>query len=269
MTDVKVEKKGHVAVITIEHMQAMNALSTDMYTQLEEAFDTVAAMEDAYCVVLTGSSRVNKKGKTVQSFVAGADISQMSTMTVEEGKFFGNNSNRVCWKIENFKRPVIAAINGFCLGGGVELAMSCDIRICSENATFGQPEVGLGITPGCGGTQRLARLVGMGKAKEILYTARGNYTAQDALDMGLVNYVYPIENLMDEAMKLAEEIAAQAPIAVSLVKEAVNVGMQTDINSALKFEGNCFAQCFATEDQKYAMKHFVEKSREPKVFQNK
>ena len=269
MTDVKVEKKGHVAVITIEHMQAMNALSTDMYTQLEEAFDTVAAMEDAYCVVLTGSSRVNKKGKTVQSFVAGADISQMSTMTVEEGKFFGNNSNRVCWKIENFKRPVIAAINGFCLGGGVELAMSCDIRICSDNATFGQPEVGLGITPGCGGTQRLARLVGMGKAKEILYTARGNYTAQDALDMGLVNYVYPIENLMDEAMKLAEEIAAQAPIAVSLVKEAVNVGMQTDINSALKFEGNCFAQCFATEDQKYAMKHFVEKSREPKVFQNK
>ena len=227
MTDVKVEKKGNVAVITIEHMQAMNALSTDMYTQLEEAFDTVAAMEDAYCVVLTGSSRVNKKGKTVQSFVAGADISQMSTMTVEEGKFFGNNSNRVCWKIENFKRPVIAAINGFCLGGGVELAMSCDIRICSENATFGQPEVGLGITPGCGGTQRLARLVGMGKAKEILYTARGNYTAQDALDMGLVNYVYPIETLMDEAMKLADEIAAQAPIAVSLVKEAVNVGMQT------------------------------------------
>ena len=245
MTDVKVEKKGNVAVITIEHMQAMNALSTDMYTQLEEAFDTVAAMEDAYCVVLTGSSRVNKKGKTVQSFVAGADISQMSTMTVEEGKFFGNNSNRVCWKIENFKRPVIAAINGFCLGGGVELAMSCDIRICSENATFGQPEVGLGITPGCGGTQRLARLVGMGKAKEILYTARGNYTAQDALDMGLVNYVYPIETLMDEAMKLADEIAAQAPIAVSLVKEAVNVGMQTDINSALKFEGNCFAQCLS------------------------
>ena len=271
MTDVKVEKKGNVAVITIEHMQAMNALSTDMYTQLEEAFDTVAAMEDAYCVVLTGSSRVNKKGKTVQSFVAGADISQMSTMTVEEGKFFGNNSNRVCWKIENFKRPVIAAINGFCLGGGVELAMSCDIRICSENATFGQPEVGLGITPGCGGTQRLARFVGAGKAKEMLYTARANYTAQDALNMGLVNYVYPLENLLDEAVKLAEEIAAQAPIAVSLVKEAVNVGMQTDLNSALKFEGNCFAQCFATEDQKYGMAYFLDKNRDKpaKEFKNK
>ena len=270
MTDVKVEKKGNVAVITIEHMQAMNALSTDMYTQLEEAFDTVAAMEDAYCVVLTGSSRVNKKGKTVQSFVAGADISQMSTMTVAEGKAFGNDSNRVCWKIENFKRPVIAAINGFCLGGGCELAMSCDIRICSENATFGQPEVGLGITPGCGGTQRLARLVGLGKAKEMLYTARGNYTAQDAKDMGLVNEVYEtVEELEEAALALAQEIAAQAPIAVALVKEAVNVGMQTDLNSALKLEGNCFGECFATEDQKYAMAHFVNKSREPKVFQNK
>ena len=270
MTDVKVEKKGNVAVITIEHMQAMNALSTDMYTQLEEAFDTVAAMEDAYCVVLTGSSRVNKKGKTVQSFVAGADISQMSTMTVAEGKAFGNDSNRVCWKIENFKRPVIAAINGFCLGGGCELAMSCDIRLASANACFGQPEVGLGITPGCGGTQRLARLVGLGKAKEMLYTARGNYTAQDAKDMGLVNEVYEtVEELEEAALALAQEIAAQAPIAVALVKEAVNVGMQTDLNSALKLEGNCFGECFATEDQKYAMAHFVNKSREPKVFQNK
>ena len=270
MTDVKVEKKGNVAVVTIDHMQAMNALSTDMYAQLEEAFDSVAAMEDVYAVVLTGSSRVNKKGKTVQSFVAGADISQMSTMTVAEGKAFGNDSNRVCWKIENFKRPVIAAINGFCLGGGCELAMSCDIRLASANATFGQPEVGLDITPGCGGTQRLARLVGLGKAKEMLYTARGNYSAQDAKDMGLVNDVYEtVEELQEAALALAQEIAAQAPIAVALVKEAVNVGMQTDLNSALKFEGNCFGECFATEDQKYAMAHFVSKSREPKVFQNK
>ena len=271
MTDVVVEKKGHVAVVKIEHMKAMNALSTDMYAQLEEAFDEVAKMEDVYCVVLTGSSTVNKKGKTVNSFVAGADIAQMSTMTVEEGKFFGNDSNRVCWKIENFKRPVIAAINGFCLGGGCELEMSCDIRLASENAMFGQPEVGLGITPGCGGTQRLARLVGVGKAKEMIYTARGNYTAQQALEMGLVNYVYPLENLMDEAMKLAEEIAAQAPIAVSLCKEAINVGLQTDLNSALKFEGNCFGQCFATEDQKYGMAYFLDKNKEKpaKEFKNK
>ena len=253
MTDVVVEKKGHVAVVKIEHMKAMNALSTDMYAQLEEAFDEVAKMDDVYCVILTGSSTVNKKGKTVNSFVAGADIAQMSTMTVEEGKFFGNDSNRVCWKIENFKRPVIAAINGFCLGGGCELAMSCDIRLASDNALFGQPEVGLG------------------KAKEMIYTARGNYTAQQALEMGLVNYVYPLENLMDEAMKLAEEIAAQAPIAVSLCKEAINVGMQTDLNSALKFEGNVFGQCFATEDQKYGMAYFLDKNKEKpaKEFKNK
>ena len=228
MTDVVIEKKGHVAIVKIEHMKAMNALSTDMYAQLEEAFDELAKdLDNVYAVVLTGSSTVNKKGRTVNSFVAGADISEM--------------------------------------------AMSCDIRLASENATFGQPEVGLGITPGCGGTQRLARLVGAGKAKEMLYTARGNYSAQDALDMGLVNYVYPLENLLDEAVKLAEEIAAQAPIAVSLVKEAVNVGQQTDLNSALKFEGNVFAQCFATEDQKYGMAYFLDKNRDKpaKEFKNK
>ena len=237
MTDVVIEKKGHVAIVKIEHMKAMNALSTDMYAQLEEAFDELAKdLDNVYAVVLTGSSTVNKKGKTVNSFVAGADISEMATKTCAEGKLFGNESNRVCWKIENFKRPVIAAINGF-----------------------------------CGGTQRLARFVGAGKAKEMLYTARANYTAQDALNMGLVNYVYPLENLLDEAVKLAEEIAAQAPIAVSLVKEAVNVGMQTDLNSALKFEGNCFAQCFATEDQKYGMAYFLDKNRDKpaKEFKNK
>lgn len=271
MTDIVIEKQGHVAVVKIEHMQAMNALSTDMYAQLEEAFDQVDKMDDVYCVVLTGSSVVNKKGKTVNSFVAGADISQMSTLGVAEGKFFGNDSNRVCLKIENFKRPVIAAINGFCLGGGCELAMACDIRIASDNAVFGQPEVGLGITPGCGGTQRLARLVGLGKAKEMLYTGRANYSAQDALDMGLVNNVYPLEQLMDEALKLAGEIAAQAPIAVAMTKEAVNVGMQMDLNSALMFEGNCFGACFATEDQKYAMGWFLDKNRDKpaKEFKNK
>lgn len=271
MTDVIIEKQGHVAIVKIEHMQALNALSTDMYGQLEEAFDELAKMNDVYCVVLTGSSVVNKKGKTVNSFVAGADISEMSTKTVAEGKLFGNEANRVCQKIENFHRPVIAAINGFCLGGGCELAMCCDIRIASENALFGQPEVGLGITAGCGGTQRLARLVGMGKAKEMLYTARGNYTAQDALNMGLVNNVYPLENLMEEALKLANEIASQAPIAVSLTKEAINVGMQMDIDSALKFEGNCFGQCFATEDQKYGMSWFLDKNKDKpaKHFNNK
>ena len=263
MNNLLLEVEGPIAVLTINRPKALNALNSETLTELNEVLTEIEGRDDIKVVILTGSGE--------KSFVAGADISEMATKTCAEGKLFGNESNRVCWKIENFKRPVIAAINGFCLGGGCELAMSCDIRLASENASFGQPEVGLGITPGCGGTQRLARFVGAGKAKEMLYTARANYTAQDALNMGLVNYVYPLENLLDEAVKLAEEIAAQAPIAVSLVKEAVNVGMQTDLNSALKFEGNCFAQCFATEDQKYGMAYFLDKNRDKpaKEFKNK
>lgn len=259
---VDLEKKGHIGVITMNRPEALNALNTPMLQELEKVIDQVEADDEIYVCVLTGAGR---------SFVAGADIGEMSAFGAVEGKKFGDYGNSVFLKIENMTKPIIAAINGFALGGGCELSMACDIRLASEKAKFGQPEVGLGITPGCGGTQRLARLVGMGKAKEMLYTARGNYTAQDALAMGLVNYVYPLDQLMDEALKLANEIAAQAPIAVALVKEAVNVGYQTDLNSALKFEGNCFGQCFATEDQKYGMAWFLDKNRDKpaKEFKNK
>ena len=262
MAFVKTEVQGAVEIITIDRPKALNALNPEVLADLKAAFEAVD-QSAIRCIVLTGEGD--------KSFVAGADIGSMSTMTKAEGEAFGKLGNDVFLMIESFPIPVIAAVNGFALGGGNELAMSCDIRICSDNAVFGQPEVGLGITPGFGGTQRLARFVGAGKAKEMLYTARANYTAQDALNMGLVNYVYPLENLLDEAVKLAEEIAAQAPIAVSLVKEAVNVGMQTDLNSALKFEGNCFAQCFATEDQKYGMAYFLDKNRDKpaKEFKNK
>ncbi len=263
---VLVEQQGQVAILTINRPKALNALNTSVYHELDAALDQISAMEDIRCVVLTGSARVDKEGNIVpekQSFVAGADIAQMKDLDVAGGKFFGNDGNNICRKLENFRVPVIAAINGFCLGGGCELAMCADIRICSENAVFGQPEVGLGITPGCGGTQRLARLVGMGKAKEMLYTGRANYTAQDALAMGLVNNVYAYADLMNEAMKLAGKIAKQAPVAVALCKEAVNMGMQTDIDTALKFEANCFAQCFGTVDQKNGMTDFVEKKKGP------
>lgn len=269
---VLLEVKGHVAVVTINRPKALNALNTSVYHELDVIFAEIEANNDVYAVVLTGSARVDKEGNIVpakQSFVAGADIAQMSTLTVAEGKFFGNDGNAVCRKIENFKRPVIAAINGFCLGGGCELAMCADIRLAAENAVFGQPETGLGITPGCGGTQRLARIVGMGKAKEMIYTARGNYSAQQALEMGLVEHVYPYADLMPEAMKLAEEIASKAPIAVALCKEAINVGMQMDMDSALKLEANLFGQCFATEDQKMAMSEFVNKVKPRSAFQNK
>lgn len=262
---VLVEQQGQVVVVTINRPRALNALNTSVYHDLDAALDEIEAMQDVRCIILTGSPRVDKEGNVVpekQSFVAGADIAQMKDLDVAGGKFFGNDGNGICRRLEHFPVPVIAAINGFCLGGGCELAMCCDIRLASDKATFGQPEVGLGITPGCGGTQRLARLVGMGRAKEILYTAR-NIDAQKAYEIGLVNHVYPFEELMDEAMKMAKQIAKQAPVAVSLCKEAVNVGCQTDLDSALKFEANCFAQCFATEDQKSGMTDFVEKKKGP------
>ena len=270
MTDVVIEKKGHVAIVKIEHMKAMNALSTDMYAQLEEAFDELAKdLDNVYAVVLTGSSTVNKKGRTVNSFVAGADISEMATKTCEEGKLFGNESNRVCWKIENFKRPVIAAINGFALGGGCELSMSCDIRICSDNAMFGQPEVQLGITPGYGGTQRMARLVGAGIAKELIYTAK-NLSAQDAYRIGLVNAVYPQEELMAAAEKLAGKIAKNAPIAVRLSKKMINDGLAMPIADAVAMESNLFGNSFETHDQVEGMSCFLSKEKpKPKaVFTN-
>lgn len=262
---VLLEQQGQVAVITINRPRALNALNTSVYHDLDAVLDEVEKLEDVRCIVLTGSARVDKEGNVVpqkQSFVAGADIAQMKDLDVAGGKFFGNDGNAICRRLENFPVPVIAAINGFCLGGGCELAMCCDIRLASEHATFGQPEVGLGITPGCGGTQRLARIVGMGRAKEILYTAR-NIDAHKAEEIGLVNHVYPFEQLMDEAMKMARQIAKQAPVAVSLCKEAVNVGYQMDLDSALKYEANCFAQCFATQDQKNGMTDFVEKKKGP------
>ena len=270
MTDVVIEKKGHVAIVKIEHMKAMNALSTDMYAQLEEAFDELAKdLDNVYAVVLTGSSTVNKKGKTVNSFVAGADIGSMSTMTKAEGEAFGKLGNDVFLMIESFPIPVIAAVNGFALGGGNELAMSCDIRICSDNAVFGQPEVGLGITPGFGGTQRLARLVGMGMAKQLVYSAL-NIKADEAYRIGLVNAVYPQAELMENVLKLAGKIAKNAPIAVRNCKKAINDGISLPIEKAVEVEEKLFGDCFETHDQKEGMACFLsrEKPKPKAVFTN-
>ena len=176
-------------------------------------------------MILTGAGQ--------KSFVAGADIGEMSSLTKKEGEAFGKKGNDVFRKLETFPIPVIAAINGFALGGGCEISMSCDIRICSENAVFGQPEVGLGITPGFGGTQRLARIVGVGKAKEMIYGAR-NIKADEAYRIGLVNNVYPIEELMPAAEKLAGTIAKNAPIAVRNSKKAINEGLDVGMDELLK-----------------------------------
>ena len=187
----------------------------------------------------------------------------MSTLTKKEAEAFSKKGNEVFRKIEAFEVPVIAAVNGFALGGGCEIAMSCDIRICSENAIFGQPEVGLGITPGFGGTQRLARLVGIGMAKQMIYTGQ-NIKAEDAKRIGLVNNVYTKEELLNEAIKLAKNIARNSQNAVKSSKRAINEGMQLDIDSAIKLEEEIFGECFGTEDQVELMKAFLSKNKKPK-----
>ncbi len=260
MSFVTCELESAVAVVTIERPKALNALNPEVLADLKAAFESID-QETVRCVILTGSGE--------KSFVAGADIASMSTMTKAEGAEFGKLGNDIFLMIENFPLPVIAAVNGFALGGGNELAMSCDIRICSENAIFGQPEVGLGITPGFGGTQRLGRLVGLGMAKQLVYSAL-NIDAQEALRIGLVNAVYPAEELMDAAKKLATKIARNAPIAVRHCKKAMNEGISLPMEQAVEVEEKLFGDCFETHDQVEGMACFLsrEKPKPKAVFTN-
>ena len=252
MEFVTYEAEGAVGIITINRPKALNALNSQVLEELDATFSAVD-LNTIRCLILTGAGE--------KSFVAGADIGEMSTLTKAEGEAFGKKGNDVFRKIETFPIPVIAAVNGFALGGGCEISMSCDIRICSENAVFGQPEAGLGITPGFGGTQRLARVVGVGKAKEMIYSAR-NIKAEEAYRIGLVNNVYPIEELIPAAKKLASIIAANAPIAVRNCKKAINDGLQVDMDQAVVIEEKLFGDCFETEDQKYGMAFFLDKNKE-------
>ncbi|MCR5210123.1 MAG: enoyl-CoA hydratase/isomerase family protein [Lachnospiraceae bacterium] len=247
------EAKDMVGVITINREKALNALNSQVLDELNEAFDAVD-LNTVRCVVLTGAGD--------KSFVAGADIGEMSTLTKAEGEAFGKKGNDLFLKIEKFPIPVIAAINGFALGGGCEISMSCDIRLASDNAVFGQPEVGLGITPGFGGTQRLARIVGIGMAKQMIYTAR-NIKADEALRIGLVNAVYPQAELMEQALKMAQTIAGNAPIAVRNCKKAINEGLQVSIDEGAVIEEKLFGDCFESYDQKEGMANFLRKKDDP------
>lgn len=258
MTNVLLEKKGPYAVATIHRPEALNALNSQVLDELNETLDAVN-LDEVRCLILTGAG--------AKSFVAGADIGEMSTLTKAEGEAFGKKGNDVFRKLETFPIPVIAAVNGFALGGGCEISMSCDIRICSDNAVFGQPEVGLGITPGFGGTQRLARLVGPGMAKQMIYTAR-NIKADEAYRIGLVNAVYPQEELMAAAEKMAAGIAKNAPIAVRNCKKAINEGLDADMDEAIVIEEKLFGDCFESYDQKEGMAAFLEK-RKVEKFLNK
>ena len=252
------EQKGSYAVITISREKALNALNSQVLDELNETLDAVN-LEEVRCLILTGAG--------AKSFVAGADIGEMSTLTKAEGEAFGKKGNDVFRKLETFPIPVIAAVNGFALGGGCEISMSCDIRICSDNAVFGQPEVGLGITPGFGGTQRLARLVGPGMAKQMIYTAR-NIKADEALRIGLVNAVYTQDELMAAAEKMAAGIAKNAPIAVRNCKKAINDGLDADMDEAIVIEEKLFGDCFESYDQTEGMAAFLEK-RKVEKFLNK
>ena len=231
------EQKGAYAVITISREKALNALNSQVLDELDKTLDGVN-LDEVRCLILTGAGS--------KSFVAGADIGEMSTLTMAEGEAFGKKGNDVFRKLETFPIPVIAAVNGFALGGGCEISMSCDIRICSDNAVFGQPEVGLGITPGFGGTQRLARLVGPGMAKQMIYTARN----------------------MGAAEKMAAGIAKNAPIAVRNCKKAINDGLDADMDEAIVIEEKLFGDCFESYDQKEGMAAFLEK-RKVEKFLNK
>ncbi|MBU5592029.1 short-chain-enoyl-CoA hydratase [Clostridium sp. MSJ-4] len=258
LKNVILEKEGNIAIVTINRPKALNALNSETLKELDIIVDELENDESIYAVVLTGAGE--------KAFVAGADITEMKDLTTIEGRKFSVLGNKVFRRIENLEKPVIAAIHGFALGGGCELAMACDIRIATEKAKFAQPEVGLGITPGFGGTQRLARHVGLGIAKEMIFTGR-MMKSDEALRIGLINKIVEVEKLMEEAKAMANLIASNAPIAVTLSKVAINRGMQCDIDTALMYEAEAFGQCFSTEDQKEGMSAFVEKR--DKNFQNK
>jgi len=250
--NILVEKEGTTAVVTVNRPKALNALNAATLQELDQAFSDLAADESVAVVILTGAGE--------KAFVAGADISFMKGLTAIEARDFALLGQSVFNKIENLPQPVIAAVNGFALGGGCELAMACDIRLAAENAKFGQPEVNLGVPPGFAGTQRLPRLVGKGRAKELLFTT-DMIDAAEAYRIGLANKVYPAAELMEAARAMAAKIAAKGQIAVRLTKSAVNQGLEMDSARAMAYEAEVFGLSFATEDQKEGMAAFLEKRK--------
>ena len=247
-----------IATITINRPKALNALNQATVSELKDVVEKIAADKAIKVVIITGAG--------AKSFVAGADIKEMASKNAAEGREWGQFGQNVFTEIENLPQPVIAAINGFALGGGCELACACDFRYAAENAKFGQPEVGLGITPGFGGTQRLPRVVGRGYGKEMIFRAN-MIDAQEAHRIGLVNKVVPQEELMDTCKKVAKEIMGNAPIAVQLAKTAINRGINCDVVTGIAYEDEVFALCFSTADQKEGMDAFVNKRA--KHFQGK
>lgn len=256
--NIILEKENDLAVLSINRPKVLNALNKPTVLEIQAALKDVANDDNVKVLIITGAGN--------KAFIAGADIAAMAELTPLEAKVFSDLGNDVFRSLELMDKPVIAAINGFALGGGCELAMACDFRIAAKNARFGQPEVGLGVIPGFGGTQRLPRLISPGMAKQLLYTG-DVIDADEALRIGLVNQVVELEELMPAVKKIAGRIANKGQIAVGLCKKAVDSGIQTDMDRAISMEASLFSLCCATADQKEGMKAFLEK-RKP-VFQNK
>ncbi|MCQ4636895.1 enoyl-CoA hydratase-related protein [Anaerovorax odorimutans] len=249
MKYIKREQRKSIEILSINKPEVLNALDGEVLSELEEAVDAIAENTEARALIITGEGR---------AFAAGADIAAQSVLDTQGGRRWGQKGSAIFRKIELLEIPTIAAVNGFALGGGCELALSCDLILASEKAKFGQPEVGLGITPGFSGTQRLPRRIGVGKAKEMIFTGE-IVRAEEAERIGLANKVIPAEKLMEEAVLLAEKMIGNGPIAVKYSKAAIDRGLDVDIDTGIRIENELFAMCFATEDQKEGMKAFLEK----------
>ena len=252
MKYINFEIQNETGILTLSREEALNALNSKLLEELKEIVEKIKGMKDLRSLIITGAGN--------KSFVAGADIAEMYGMDAAAGREFSQFGSELFMDIETLPIPVIAAVNGYALGGGCELALACDIRIASENAVFGLPETGLGLMPGFGGTQRLARIVGVAKAKELIFTGC-RVKAAEALEIGMVNRVVPQEALVAEVMALANKICGSAPIGVRLSKQAINIGMQCDITTAMQMETQIFAQCFYSRDAKKGMKAFLDKEK--------
>ncbi|MBP2026055.1 enoyl-CoA hydratase-related protein [Peptoniphilus stercorisuis] len=255
MKNLLMEVENEVAVVTINRPKSLNALNSETLAELNETFKEIEKRKDIRVVILTGSG--------AKSFVAGADISEMVNASAAEGRQMGMLAFEAFKRLEDMPQVTIAAVNGFALGGGCEISMACDIRVAADNAKFGQPEVGLGILPGFGGTQRLPRLVGKGRAKELIFTT-DMIDAEEAYRIGLANKVVPNAELMDFCKKMAAKIMSKGSYGITLAKQAINVGLDTDLASGLQLEANLFGLSFATNDKKEGMTAFLEK-REAKL----
>lgn len=246
------QKADGIGTVTLNRPDSLNALNSDVYNELYDVFEAIEHDDDIRVVILTGSGE--------KAFAAGSDVVEMQNMNTLEIQKFVATIRKASDRIYTLTKPTIAAIHGYALGGGCELSMCCDLRICSEKARFGQPEINLGLIPGACGTQRLPRLIGVAKAKEMIFLG-DMIKADEALSLGLVNKVVPPESLMDEAMGWAKKLAGKSGPILAMAKMAINTGIDTDITSGLNTEARCLALCFATEDQKAGMKAFVEKEK--------